>query len=112
MLLQKMDRGQCMPQDPAGLQGSRPSLLPHAPVHPQEGTKRPLAWRIIASPKFEAAYVARYRELASSILSESYLTSRIESLAALVEPVLTDALTGERRSGPTTEIRYCNAPGL
>lgn len=77
--------------------------LDYAPVHPQEGTKRPMAWRIMASPKFEAAYVARYRELMSSILSESYLTARIDSLAALTEPMLTDALTGERRSGPTTE---------
>lgn len=77
--------------------------LDYEPVHPQEGTRRPLAWRIMASPKFEAAYVARYRELTSSILSESYLTARIEALAALTEPMLTDALTGERRSGPTTE---------
>lgn len=77
--------------------------LDYTPVHPEEGTKRPLAWRIMASARFEAAYVGRYRELTSSILSESYLTSRIDSLAALVEPMLTDELTGERRTGPTTE---------
>lgn len=77
--------------------------LDYTPVHPQEGTQRPLAWRIMAVPRFEAAYVARYRELMTSILSETYLHSRIDALAALAEPLLTDALTGERRSGPTTE---------
>jgi spore coat protein CotH len=78
--------------------------LDYKPYHTQEGTERPLAWRIIALPQFQSAYVARYRELNASVLSASYLNSRIDALAALVQPVLTDAVTGQDRTGqPTTE---------
>jgi len=69
--------------------------LDYEPYHTEEGTERPLAWRLLALPELEAAYRARYRELLGSILSESYLSSRIAALAALTEPHLSEALTGQ-----------------
>lgn len=69
--------------------------LDYSPYHSEEGTQRPLAWRLLAQPQIKAAYLARYRELATSILSKSYLSSRIDRLAALGQTVLTDALTGQ-----------------
>ncbi len=69
--------------------------LDYQPYHTEEGTERPLAWRLLALPELEAAYRARYRELLASILSESYLTSRLTALAELTEPHLSDALTGQ-----------------
>jgi spore coat protein CotH len=78
--------------------------LDYTPYHTEEGTQRPLAWRILAQPQFKAAYLARYRELLASILSKSYLTTRISGLAALVQPLLTDTLTSQGGyPGPTTE---------
>lgn len=78
--------------------------LDYTPYHTEEGTQRPLAWRILAQPQFKAAYLARYRELLASTLSKSYLTARISSLAALVQPLLTDTLTSQGGfAGPTTE---------
>lgn len=79
--------------------------LDYEPYHPQEGTQRPLAWRIMALPQYQAAYIARYRELNASILSAAYLNSRIDALAALVQPLLTDALTSEDPSGWSTTER-------
>lgn len=72
----------------------------YRPIHSQEGTERPLAFRLFEVPRFEAAYVARYRALSETILSEEYLLGRIDALRSLVEPHLTDARTG---NGPDTE---------
>lgn len=71
----------------------------YSALHSEEGDQRPLAWRLLALPSFEAAYLARYRELTASILSASYLEARVDALAALVEPHLTDQITGEDRFG-------------
>jgi len=77
--------------------------LDYEPYHTQEGTQRPLAWRILAQPQFKAAYLARYRALSASILSKSYLTARIDGLAAVVQPVLSDTPTSQGGGGPGTE---------
>jgi len=72
----------------------------YRPIHSEEGTERPLAFRLLSIPRFEAAYVARYRALSETILSEDYLLARIDALENLVEPYLTDAKTS---NGPRTE---------
>jgi len=78
--------------------------LDYTPYHTEEGTQRPLAWRVCAQPQFKSAYLARYRELLGSILSKAYLTARIDALAALVQPVLTDTSTSQGGpTGPSTE---------
>jgi spore coat protein CotH len=68
--------------------------LDYQPYHWQEGDERPLVWRLFQRPEIEAEYVARYRALSETLLSESSLNTRIDALAELVEPALTDAPTG------------------
>lgn len=77
----------------------------YEPIHAEEGTLRPLATRLFGIPSYEQAYRDRYVELCDTILSQSYLDDRLDRLAALVSPHLTDALTSEGWGDrdPTTE---------
>jgi spore coat protein CotH len=60
----------------------------YVPPHDDEGWDRPLVHRMMAIPEQEEAYLARYRELAASILNDAYLSERLDALTAMVEPEL------------------------
>ncbi len=79
--------------------------LEYEPIHSEEGTLRPLTTRLFSIPAYEQAYRDRYVELSATILSRSYLDDRVDRLAALISPHLTDALTSEGWGGreDTTE---------
>lgn len=77
--------------------------MEYRPIHSEEGTDRPLAFRLMNQTSIEQAYLARYRELSDTILSADYLNDRIDALNALIAPQLTDAITGEGWTGQTTE---------
>jgi hypothetical protein len=68
-----------------------------------EGTERPLVRRMMQQGEFRAAYVARYRELTSTILSAEYLTDRATRLLELLEGVASEE-DGERLSENNDEI--------
>ncbi len=67
--------------------------LDYRPIHEQEGTDRPLAFRLFADEEFERAYIAKYRALLETLLSASYLETRVDALDALVSPHLSDEAT-------------------
>jgi spore coat protein CotH len=75
----------------------------YSPIHSEEGTERPLARRLFDQAVFEEAYIARYRELADTILSEDYLQDRIDALNALVQPALSDRATPGGWTGSSSE---------
>ncbi len=58
----------------------------YAPVHDTEGTERPLVRRLFAIESMQERYLARYAELSESILSEGYLSERLDALHTLTLP--------------------------
>ena len=66
----------------------------YTPPHAEEGTDRPLVRRMIVLPGEEQAYIDRYRELSSTILSSAYLHQRLDDLTDLVHPHISDTDRG------------------
>lgn len=56
---------------------------PDRPNSDAEGTERPLVRRMFAIQGVRDAYVARYRELTSTLLNEGFLGERLDQLTAL-----------------------------
>ncbi len=77
--------------------------MDYRPIHAAEGEERPLVFRLFAEPAVEEAYLARYRDLSETLLTADYLDDRIDALAELVSPHLTDAVSSEGWRGTVTE---------
>ena len=70
----------------------------YTPPHEAEGWERPLVHRMMALEDQRTAYLDRYRELSQTILSEAYLSERLDALTAMVEPELSSTDLSRLRS--------------
>ncbi len=74
-----------------------------------EGTERPLARRVIARPELRAAYLDRYRELSTSLLTDGWLEDRIERLTAQLEPELSRTDKDRLQADNAAVLRFVHA---
>ncbi|GDX79909.1 hypothetical protein LBMAG42_17200 [Deltaproteobacteria bacterium] len=74
-----------------------------------EGTERPLARRVIAQPEYRAAYLDRYRELTTTLLTDDWLDDRVQRLSAQLEPELSRTDAGRLESANAEVERFVHA---